>query len=59
MYDSKHGEFRIIFFSNNGPYTEAGNRYAGRVEGGTLTMVGTRPGGVDRRGHPPQLAPPG
>jgi hypothetical protein len=40
MYDSKHSEFRIIFFSNNGPYTEAGNRYAGKVEGERLTMVG-------------------
>jgi hypothetical protein len=40
MYDSKRGEFRIIFFSNNGPYTEAGNRYAGKVEEGKLTMVG-------------------
>jgi Protein of unknown function (DUF1579) len=40
MYDSKHSEFRIIFFSNNGPYTEAGNRYAGKVEGSKLTMVG-------------------
>jgi hypothetical protein len=40
MHDSKHGKFRIIFFSNNGPYTEAGNRYAGNVEGGALTMIG-------------------
>jgi len=40
MYDSRTQEFRIIFFSNNGPYTEAGNRYAGKVAGGTLTMEG-------------------
>ena len=40
MYDSETREFQIIFFSNNGPYTEAGNRYAGKVVGGKLTMVG-------------------
>lgn len=40
MYDPHAKEFRIIFFSNNGPYTEAGNRYAGKVAGGKLTMEG-------------------
>jgi hypothetical protein len=40
MYDSRHKEFRIIFFSNNGPYTESGSRYAGQVAGDKLTMVG-------------------
>jgi hypothetical protein len=39
-YDSATGEFRNIFFSNNGPYTQAGNTYAGTVDGGKLTMVG-------------------
>jgi hypothetical protein len=39
-YDSDAGMFRIIFFSNNGPYTEEGNRYAGRVKDDRLTMVG-------------------
>jgi hypothetical protein len=32
--------FRIIFFSNNGPYTEDGNRYEGKVAEGKLTFVG-------------------
>jgi Protein of unknown function (DUF1579) len=40
MYDSKLQRFRIIFFSNNGPYSDAGSRYAGEVEGDKLTMVG-------------------
>jgi hypothetical protein len=40
MYDSQRKQFRIIFFSNNGPYTEAGSRYAGEAVGGTLTMEG-------------------
>jgi hypothetical protein len=40
MYESRTKEFRIIFFSNNGPYTEAGNRYAGKVAGAKLTMEG-------------------
>jgi hypothetical protein len=39
-YDSDAGMFRIIFFSNNGPFTEDGNRYAGRVDGDRLTMIG-------------------
>jgi hypothetical protein len=39
-YDSDAGRFRIIFFSNNGPYTEDGNRYEGVVEDGTLTFEG-------------------
>jgi hypothetical protein len=39
-YDSDAGRFRIIFFSNNGPYTEDGNRYEGVVEEGTLTFEG-------------------
>ena len=39
-YDSDAGRFRIIFFSNNGPYTEDGNRYAGIVEDDTLTFEG-------------------
>ena len=39
-YDTEGGVFRIIFFSNNGPFTEDGNRYAGQVTDGTLTFVG-------------------
>jgi Protein of unknown function (DUF1579) len=39
-YDSDAGMFRIIFFSNNGPFTEDGIRYAGRVDGDRLTMIG-------------------
>lgn len=30
-YDSDANKFRIIFFSNNGPFTEDGNRYQGEV----------------------------
>ena len=32
-YDSEAERFRIIFFSNNGPFTEDGNRYQGKVAG--------------------------
>jgi hypothetical protein len=32
--------FRIIFFSNNGPFFEAGNRYSGRVDDARLTFEG-------------------
>ena len=39
-YDSEAGRFRIIFLSNNGPFSEGGNRYEGRVEDGTLTFEG-------------------
>ena len=39
-YDADAGRFRIVFFSNNGPYTEDGNRYEGVVEDGTLTFEG-------------------
>jgi Protein of unknown function (DUF1579) len=39
-YDSKAERFRIIFFSNNGPFTEDGNRYEGEVAGGKLTFEG-------------------
>ncbi|MFI7067156.1 hypothetical protein ACIBL3_39605 [Kribbella sp. NPDC050124] len=39
-YDAGTGTFRIIFFSNNGPFTENGNRYQGRVGDSTLTFVG-------------------
>ena len=31
---------RSIFFSNNGPFTEDGNRYEGEVANGKLTFVG-------------------
>jgi hypothetical protein len=43
MYNSRTSEFQIIFFSNNGPYTEAGNRYAGKVAGDKLSMEGAGP----------------
>jgi hypothetical protein len=39
-YDSGAGRFRIIFFSNNGPYSEDGNRYEGVVDGDNLTFQG-------------------
>jgi Protein of unknown function (DUF1579) len=40
FYDSDAKRFRIIFFSNNGPFTEEGNRYQGEVAGQTLTFEG-------------------
>jgi hypothetical protein len=40
FYDAGAKRFRIIFFSNNGPFTEDGNRYEGEIEGRTLTFVG-------------------
>jgi Protein of unknown function (DUF1579) len=39
-YDLAARKFRIIFFSNNGPYTEDGNRYEGEVAEGRLTFEG-------------------
>jgi hypothetical protein len=39
-YDAEANRFRIIFFSNNGPFSEEGNRYAGEVDGGKLTFEG-------------------
>lgn len=39
-YDSDAGRFRIVFFSNNGPFTEEGNRYEGAVADGRLTFEG-------------------
>jgi Protein of unknown function (DUF1579) len=39
-YDSEARKFRIIFFSNNGPFTEHGNRYQGEVADGRLTFEG-------------------
>jgi hypothetical protein len=39
-YDSEAKRFRIMFFSNNGPFTEGGNRYQGEVAGRTLTFEG-------------------
>jgi hypothetical protein len=40
FYDSETKKFRIIFFSNNGPFTEEGNRYEGKVTDGKLTFTG-------------------
>jgi Protein of unknown function (DUF1579) len=39
-YDAEAQRFHIIFFSNNGPFTEEGNRYEGKVAGSTLTFEG-------------------
>jgi Protein of unknown function (DUF1579) len=39
-YDTETKKFRIIFFSNNGPFTEEGNRYEGKVTGSKLTFEG-------------------
>ncbi len=39
-YDAEAEEFRIVFFSNNGPFTEDGNRYRGKVDGSTLAFEG-------------------
>jgi Protein of unknown function (DUF1579) len=39
-FDVNAGMFRIIFFSNNGPFSEAGSRYSGRVVDGRLTFEG-------------------
>jgi uncharacterized protein DUF1579 len=41
-YDTDPGRFGIIFFSNNGPFTEEGNRYEGKVTDDRLTFVGPR-----------------
>src|SRR5262245_41501118 len=40
FYDADAKRFRIIFFSNNGPFTEEGNRYEGEVVDGKLTFTG-------------------
>ena len=40
FHDADAKKFRIIFFSNNGPFTEDGNRYEGEIAGRTLTFVG-------------------
>jgi hypothetical protein len=39
-FDTDTDTFHIIFFSNNGSYSEEGNRYAGRVADGKLTFEG-------------------
>ena len=39
-YDATDCRFRIIFFSNNGPYTEEGNHYEGEVADEALTFEG-------------------
>ena len=54
-YDAAAQRFRIVFFSNNGPFSEAGNRYAGRVAGRDAHL--RRPGSLPvrarrRRRHP-------
>jgi hypothetical protein len=40
FHDAATGKCRIIFFSNNGPFTEDGNRYEGEIVDGTLTFIG-------------------
>jgi hypothetical protein len=40
FYDAEAALFRIIFFSNNGNFSEEGNRYAGGVSDGALTLEG-------------------
>ena len=40
FYDGETKTFRIIFFSNNGPFTEDGNRYEGKIADGKLTFTG-------------------
>jgi hypothetical protein len=40
FYDAQATRFRIIFFSNNGPFTEDGNRYEGAIADRALTFVG-------------------
>jgi hypothetical protein len=54
FYDAHAGNFHIIFFSNNGPFTEQGNRYEGEVVDGTLRFMGparfpVRPGRLRQR----------
>jgi hypothetical protein len=39
-FDAAAGRFRIIFFSNNGNFTEDGNRYEGEIADGKLTFQG-------------------
>lgn len=39
-HDAAAGTLGIIFFSNNGPFTEAGNRYLGEAADGRLTFQG-------------------
>jgi Protein of unknown function (DUF1579) len=40
FHDDATRKFRIIFFGNNGPFTEDGNRYEGEIVDGTLTFTG-------------------
>ena len=39
-YDSEAGRYRIIFFSNNGAFSEEGNQYFGRLEDDGLVFEG-------------------
>jgi Protein of unknown function (DUF1579) len=40
FHDAELSGFRIVFFSNNGPFTEDGNRYRGELSNGTLAFEG-------------------
>jgi Protein of unknown function (DUF1579) len=39
-YDSETSRYRIVFFSNNGPFSEEGNQYFGQIEDGGLVFEG-------------------
>ena len=39
-YDSDEDRYRIVFFSNNGPFSEDGNQYFGRLDDGGLVFEG-------------------
>ena len=39
-YDSDEARYRIVFFSNNGPFSEEGNQYFGRLDDGGLVFEG-------------------
>jgi hypothetical protein len=39
-FDAKSERFHIIFFSNNGSFSEEGNRYQGEIASGTLALEG-------------------
>jgi hypothetical protein len=39
-YDADPSRYRIVFFSNNGPFSADGNQYFGRIEDGGLVFEG-------------------
>jgi hypothetical protein len=40
FYEPDQSQFHIIFFANNGPYSDPGSHYRGGVDDDKLTMVG-------------------